>query len=171
MDHPAGLEAVRMRRNPAHCVHRNRATDHLVMLAPGPVGPRLIKDDLFLEGDMGKFGGDLADLRGRDAGGLFDRLGAVLIAEVAFGHQLEHRARLAAIGQRVGACQSWFDVRQFARGQRAFVRIPDQRIVVVVSRNQAVVGVARRINHQPAGVCVAHEVVEVDLLGAEQFVD
>ena len=64
MQRTTGLEAVRMRRNPAHRVHRDRAADHLVMLFAFPVGPWLVDDHLVGEGGLGKLGGKLADACG-----------------------------------------------------------------------------------------------------------
>ncbi len=50
MDCAAGMETVGMRRDAAHRMHRDRAADHLVMGAPGPVRPLHVQLDGLLEG-------------------------------------------------------------------------------------------------------------------------
>ena len=44
-----GVEAVRVRRDPAHGVHADRPADHLLVATPRPIRPRDVERDLFLE--------------------------------------------------------------------------------------------------------------------------
>ena len=46
---------------------------------------------------------------------------------------------------------------------------PAQRVAIGVAGEQAVVRAARVVDHQPVRVRVAHQVVEVDAVGPEQF--
>ena len=50
----AGVEAVGVGRNAAHRVHRDRPADHLLVPAPGVVGPGLVELDRLVEGDVGE---------------------------------------------------------------------------------------------------------------------
>ena len=63
VQHPAGLEAVGMRRDAAHGVHRHRAADGLVVAAAGAVGPRNVERDLLLEGGVRQLARDAPDGR------------------------------------------------------------------------------------------------------------
>ena len=53
--------------NTAHRMHRDGAADHLVLLAPGPVGPFDVEHDFLFERGFGQFGGDAADMVCGDA--------------------------------------------------------------------------------------------------------
>jgi hypothetical protein len=105
VDRETGVEAVGMGRDAAHRVHADRSSDHLVVAAPGPIGPRQIEDDLLGEGGVGELGGDAPDRRRRDAACRGRNVGAVLGVEITFGEELEHGHALAPIGQFVGSLQ------------------------------------------------------------------
>ena len=94
----AGVEAVAVRADAAHRVHRHRPADHLRVLAAPGVGPRDRQHELAVERRLGQFARDAADGGGGDAAAFADRVGRVLRVEVAFGDQLEHRHRGAAVG-------------------------------------------------------------------------
>ena len=49
--------------------------------------------------------------------------------------------------------------------------VEHQRLARGVAGEQAVVGGARRLDHQPGGVGVAAEIVEIDPVGLQQLVD
>ena len=105
MQDARGVEAVGVGRDAAHGVHADRAADHLVVPAAVPVGPGDVEGDLLLEGGMRQLGGDAADGGCRHAGHRRDVLGRVVGSEKALGHQLEHRHRLAPVGERECAGQ------------------------------------------------------------------
>ena len=46
-----------MRRNTAHGVHGDRPANHLVVFAPGPVGPLDVELDFLFESGVGQFSG------------------------------------------------------------------------------------------------------------------
>ena len=58
-----------------------------------------------------------------------------------------------------------------ARCERFGLCIPAQRLAVGVTRKEAIVLGARILDHEPRRVGVADEIVEVDLIGAEQLMD
>ncbi len=57
----AGLEAVRVGRDAAHRMHRDRPPAHRLVAPAGPVGPRHGNLDRLLERDVRELGGDAAD--------------------------------------------------------------------------------------------------------------
>ena len=142
-----------MGRDAAHGVHADGAADHLVVAAADPVGPGDVERDLFLEGGMRQLGGDAADGGGGDAGLLGDILRRVVGAEKALGQQLEHRHRLAPVGQAEGARQRRRQIGSEPARERAGLLIVDERIAARVAREQAIVGApGSRITSQGAFV-------------------
>ena len=171
MQHAGGVEAVGVGGDAAHGVHADGAADHLVVAAAEPVGPGNVEGDLLLEGGMRQLGGDAADGGGGDAGRLRDLLGRVLGAEEPLGQQLEHRHRVAPVGQAERARQGRRQIGDEAARERAGLLVVHQRHALVVAGEQAVVGGAGCLDHQPGRVGVAHEVLDIDLLGLEQLLD
>ena len=110
MQRAARVESVRMRRDAAHRVHRDRAADHFGVLAAVRVGPALRQADLLVERGFGELAREAADRVGGDAAGFRDRVGRVFVGEVAFGEELECGNRRAAVGQRVFADDERRDV-------------------------------------------------------------
>ena len=158
------LEAVGMGRDAAHGVEGDRPADEAVMPLAVHVGPWLLDGDRLVEGDAGDLGGKPADRLGGDAGLGRDRLRRVFRVEISFGKQLEGRharsaRRRAGSGPKAPAARPCVADRHDALGDR----LEDQRLAVGVAGEQAVVGRARRIDHQPGRVGIAHEIVDVDL--------
>ena len=85
VDGTAGMEAVGMSRNTAHGVHRDRPTDHRVVLASGPVGPGLVNLDLLLECGVRQFGGDATNRIGRNADRRRDGVWRIAVVKIAPG--------------------------------------------------------------------------------------
>ena len=167
----AGVEAVAVRADAAHRVHRDRAADHLGVLAAVRVGPRDRQRDGMVERGFGQFARDPADGVGGDPAAFADRVGRVLRVEVAFGDEVERRHRGAAIGQRDLADDRRRHVDAVRVGGGVGGAVEAQRLAVGIAREQAVVGAAGIAHHQPVRVGVAHQVVEVDAVGLEQFMD
>ena len=161
----AGVEAVGVGGDAAHGMHADRAADHLLVAATEPVGPGDVEGDLFLEGGMRQLGGDAADGGGGDAGLLGDPLGRIVGAEESLGQQLEHRNRLAPVGQAERARQRRRQIGSEPTREGLGLLVVDERTTLVVAREQTVVGGAGSADHQPGRVGVAHEVVDIDLLG------
>ena len=90
--------------------------------------------------------------------------------EIAFGDELEHRHGAAAVGQPRLADDARLDPRTHTARQTSRA-VEHQRFARVVAREQPIVGGARRLDHQPGGIGVAAEIVEIDLVGAQQLVD
>ena len=166
----AGLEPVRMRRDAAHCMERDRTATHRIVPPSGPIGPRDRQLDLLLERGLGDLGGEPPYRRSRDATGLRHRLGRIARVEIAFRHQLKHRDRASAVGQRSFADQARLGPRRHRARQRARP-FEHQGLAGLVAREKPVIGRTRGLDHQPGGVGVAHQVVRIDPVGLEQFVD
>ena len=98
MERTAGVEAVAVRADPAHRMHRHWPSDHLRMLAAPAVGPGDRQRQLGIERGLGEFARDAADGRCGDAAAFADRIRRILGVEVAVDDQLEDGARAAAVG-------------------------------------------------------------------------
>ena len=159
---PAGLEAVGVGRDAAHRVHRHRPAEEAGMLLAACVGPRLLDEHRPLERDMPDLGGDPADRRGRDAAALGHGLRRVGRVAIALGQMREHRHRAPAIRQASALPPSCGLRRGLGRQHGAGRRIEDERMALLVARKQAVRVGARGVDHQPAGVGQARQIVEVD---------
>ena len=171
MDRAAGVKSVRMGRDATHRVHRDGAADHLVLLAPGPVGPFDVEHDFLVERGLGQFGGDAPDMVGGDAGPQSRHLGTVSRIHIAVGHDLERRHGFAPVDQGKLADHRRGDARQSCIGDLAGILVPAQRLAVGPAGEQSVIGGAGIADHQPRRIGVAHQIVEIDLVGMEQFVD
>ena len=169
MQRTAGLEAVGMRGNPAHRMHRDRAADHLVMLFAFPVGPWLVDDHLAGEGGLGKVSGKLADARGTDADLRSHRFRRIIIGEIGVGHQHEGRNSHAAALHLDLALQRRLHRRIAVRRRLAGGAVDHLRRAVIITKEQPVIGRARIADHQPGGVGVAHKIVDIDLAGLHQL--
>ena len=170
MQRAAGLEPVRVGRDPAHRMQRDRPAAHRLVAPPGPVGPRHGELDFLLEGGAGHLGGEPANRRGRNAAGLGDGLRRVARIEIALGHQLEDRHGAPAVGQHRLADEAGRNSGRHAAGERSR-RFEDERLAGLVAGEEPVIRRARRLDHQPAGVGVAAEIVDIDPVGLQQFVD
>ena len=218
----AGVEAIAVRADAAHRVHRHRAADHLAVFAAVGVGPRDRQRDRMVERGLGEFPRNPADRVGGDTAAFADGIGRVLRIEVAFGDEVERRHCGAAVGERVfadhgrrdidgvgeGLCSSHCGRRGFCslpfaqrrgglgrscvwagritrrrsnplptspclrKGRGRCGRpIPAQRAPFGVAREQAVVGATGIADYQPMRIGVAHQIIEVDAIGLEQFMD
>ncbi len=171
MQRAAGLEAVGMGRDAAHRMHADRAPDHLLMAPAGRVGPGLVQHHRAGERDLRQLGRDPPDRRRRDPGRPCHRVGTVGGVEVALGQQLEHRPRVPLARQRDPALEVRPRVRIVRRADPLPRPVPAQRLAGAVAQDQAVVGAARVADHEPRGVGVAGQVVEIDAAGAQQLMD
>ena len=171
VDRAAGVKPVRMGGDAAHGVHRDRPADHLVLLAPGPVGPFDVEHDFLVERGLGQFGGDAPDVVCGHAGAQCRGFRAVIGIHVTVGHDLERGHGGAAVFQRVFADHGRRDPGEAGIGDLPGVLVPAQRFAVGAAGEQAVIGRTRVADHQPRRVGVAHQVVEIDLVGVQQFVD
>ena len=170
MQGAAGLEAVGVRRDAAHRVHRHRAAGHGRVALAAEVGPGAGKRDRALEGDLGELGGEAADGVGRDAAGRGDGLGGERGVEVGVGDQLEHRlgmggAEVEAAGER------GLQARRVGGRGAMLLAVPGERTAAAVAQDGAVAGRARVAVDEMGGVGPAQQVVEVDLAGGEEQVD
>ena len=167
---PAGLEAVGVRRNPAHGVEGDRAADHgLVPLAP-EVSPRLVDDDFLFKGRVRQLGRQPPDGHGRHAGSLGCGLRSVGRVEVALGQQHEHR--LVRLPLRIGPGLAQFGLHPgFVPGlERAAAPVEHQRLAVIITQEQAEISALGVALHQVARVGVTAEIVQIDLPRLEQLV-
>ena len=111
MNGAAGVEAVRMGRDAAHGMHRDRPANHPVMPAAGGVAPGDIERDGLIEGDIGKLGGDASD--GRRLGTpqrSATAIGTPIVGEIALSQKLEGRHRAPPVGQACRAMKRWPDL-------------------------------------------------------------
>ena len=96
----AGLEAVAVRADAAHGVHRHRPADGLgVHAAPG-IGPRDRQPDLLVEGGARQFAREAADGLRIDAAAVGDGVRRVVRGQIARREALERRHRALAVGER-----------------------------------------------------------------------
>ena len=150
VQHPAGLEAVGMRRDAAHGVHRHRPPDGLVVAAAGRVGPRHVERDLLLEGGVRQFARDAPDRVGRDrrspprpCPGAYSSARNRSAISAKLGRALRPSASL-----NVPTSAGEMSVRvASASAPRGLVE--GERLAVVVAREQSVVGRAGILDHQP----------------------
>ena len=170
MQDAAGVEAIGVGGDAAHGVHAHRPAHHLLMPAAEPVGPGNVERDLLLERRMRQLGGDPPNGRRRNSRLLLRPLGRVLGRDKAFGHELEHRNRLAVIGETEAARQRQAFILAKRAHQLARTLVEAERIAGVVAREQAVVLCTRIPDHQPRRIGVARQIVEIDLLGLQQLV-
>ena len=160
-----------MGRDAAHGMHRHRPTDHLVVAPPGPVGPGLVDHDGLFEGGMRQFGGDAPDDVGPDAGFGGHGIGRVLRLEAAGGDEMEGRHRGAAVGQEDLAGELRLGIDPVCGDDRLGRGVEDQGLAGGVTGEQAVIGGALILDHEPRRIGVATEIFLVDLAGAQQFLD
>ena len=99
-----------MRSDAAHRVHRDRATDHLRVLAAVRVGPALRQRDCLVECGLGEFARESADRFGRYAARFGDAVRRVLVGHETLGEQLERRHHNAPVSERVFADDQGSDV-------------------------------------------------------------
>ena len=92
------MKTVGMGRDSAHGMHRDGATNHLLMMLPAPICPRLIKGNFLLESNFGKFCCNAADSVSVDTGLVGDCIWAILIVEITFCQQLKYGPRFSAVG-------------------------------------------------------------------------
>ena len=155
----------------AHRVHRDGAADHFVLSAAGPICPFDVEDDFLVEGGLGQFGGDTADMVRRYTGSQRSGFRAVIGVHVSVGHQLEGGDGGAAVIQRYFADHFRRDAGEACVGNLAGVVVPAQRLAVRPAGEQPVIRRPRVPYHQPWRVGVTHQVIEIDLVGVQQFVD
>ena len=166
------LEPVGMGRQAAHGMERHRPADEALVALAVHVGPWLLDDDRLVEGDAGDLGRKAADGGGGDAG-----LGRDRFRRVFFGRGIFRRATGTTARQNGRPASS---TRPESAG-RAPLRadghdllghgLVDQRPALGVAREQPVVGRAGRVDHQPGGIGIADQIVDVDLARLEQFMD
>ena len=170
MQGAAGLEPVRVGGDPAHCVQRDRSATHRLVAPPRPVGPRHRELDFLLEGGTSHLGSQPANGRGRNAAGLGDGFRCVTRVEITLGHQLKDRDRAPAIGQHRVADEAGRNSGRHTAGERSR-RFEDQRLAGLVAGEEPVIRRPRRLDHQPAGVGIAAQIVDIDPVGLQQFMD
>ena len=164
------MEAVAVGGDAAHGVHADRPADHLLVPLALPVGPGDVEDHFLLERCMRQLGGDAADGGRRHARLLLGALGRILLRQEALGQQLEHRHRLAPVGKLERARQRRLQACLEPALERARSLVVHQRVAGGIAREQAVVLLAGIADHQPGRVGVAHQVLDIDLLGCQQLV-
>ena len=155
MQRAAGVEAVRMRRDAAHRMHRDRPAAHRLVPPPGPVGPRHRRARSPARRRRARSrrrGGGSSPPgcrrsrrppRARSADRDSARRRAGRPARRAGRRAAPHRRRARA------TTPAAMRARQRSRG------FEHQRIAGLVAGEQPVIGRARRLDHQPGGVGVA----------------
>ena len=170
VDGAAGVEPIGMCRDAAHRMHRHRPAGHRCVPPPRRIGPRLVQLDRLVERNVGQFAGDAADRRRRDAAGFRHHIGSIAAVEIALSKQMEHRQRAAPVGERDLAGDLRLHPRRVGIDRGGRDAIPGQRPAIRVARDQAIIGAARIAYHQPGGVGVAGQEIQVDAVGLQQFV-
>ena len=166
------LEAIGMCGNAAHCMHRNRAADDLVVTLARHVGPGLVDNNFFFKRDAGDFGGQIADRLCGNAGLAGNRFRRVIGHKIFLRHQFQHWHSLftgtncTAIRQSDRTGHARCDIFCLGRLHRA-VGDQHQRGAVAIARNQTMILVAQGLHHQPGGVGIAIEIIQIDFAQAE----
>ena len=166
------LEAVGMGRDAAHGMERHRPADEAVMPLAVHVGPGLVDEDRLVEGDAGDLGGKPADRRRRRRRSRPRRPRAHIsdrgIFRRAAGTTAPRSARRRARSGPTAPAARPSCRRDTARS----VTVSKTSGLPSPSRaNRPWSAVARRVDHQPGRVGVAHQIVDIDLARLEQFVD
>ena len=194
-----GVEAVAMRADAAHRMHRHRARTHRLVPSSVRIGPGDRQFERLVEGGFGQFARDAADGVRRNAAAFGNGIRRVLRIEIALGEQMEDRQRLAAVGQRhfadhgrrnVGSVGGRTGSLPCSQGRVGvgWIVLHDnplpasplqgrgrsnsaQRAAFCITKKQSIVGATRIADHQPMRIGVAHQVIEIDAIGLQQFVD
>ena len=165
----AGMEAVGMGGDAAHGMHGDGAADHLLVPPSGPVGPGYVEGDFLLEGGMGDLGSEPLDCRGIEASLFGNGIRRIGWVEIPFGQQFEGRNGFPAVRQDMFAGEIRRNVC-FQRGDHcAAALVEGERAALGIAGEQAVIGGARILDHQPGRVRVAHQIVQIDFAGAQQL--
>src|SRR6516162_322956 len=170
MQRATGLEPVRMGRDPAHRMYGDRAAAHRIMAASSPVCPWQGELDLLFESDTPEIGGQSPDRRGRNAAGLSDRLGRVAGVKIALGHELKDWDGAPPAGQRSFANKTSRDTRRDTARERSG-RPEHEWLASLAAGKEPVIGRTRRLDYQPGGIAVTNQIIEIDPIGFEQFVN
>ena len=161
-----------MRGDTPHRVHRDGPPGHRLVAATGPVRPRDIDRDFVFERGVGEFRGDTPDLRCVDPDPFRDRVRRIGGVEIAFHEQVKCRHDGATVRGREFADHGRARPGIIGRHERVGVAIETQRLRGFrIEREQTVIGRTGFLDHEPAGVRIAREIVPVDALGTQQFVD
>jgi len=119
---------------------------------------------------VGHFGGEASNGGRRDAAGLGDRFGCVAGVQITLGDELKDRDGAPAARHRCLADQTGRNSRRQATGERSR-RLQNEGFTGIVAREEPVIRRSWGLDHQPGGVGVAAEVIDIDVVGLEQFVD
>ncbi len=164
-----GMEAVGMGGNAAHGVHGDGPPDDMGVTAPCPVGPRLLDANLFLEGGIGQFTRDPADMVGGNPGAGGSHLGAVGGLHAAAREQLVSRPRHDAFFDLDRAGQPDADIGPKRIGGLAGTPVDGERVAVGIAGEAAVIGVLGGVDHQPWRVGIARQPVVIDAARGNQL--
>ena len=171
VDGAAGVKAVGMGGYAAHGMDADRSADHAVVAPTGPVGPRLLDDNILLEGGVRQFGGDSANGLGSQPHPRSHRVGAVLLVKVPLGQDVERWPGASSVGKVNRALEARRRVTRQGAGNRTLAVVPAEDPAVLVTGETTVLGPARILDHQPAGVGIAAQVFDIHLAGPQQLVD
>ena len=119
---------------------------------------------------MSELIGEPPDRRGRDAARFGNRRRSIARIEIALGHELKDGDGAPTIGQRRIANEAGGNARRRAAGERSG-SLKNERLARRVAGEQPVISRSRRLNHQPRGVGITNEIVEIDPIGFEKLVD
>ena len=168
----AGVEAVAVRGDAAHRVHRHRPAGHLRVLAAVRVGPGDRQLQRIVERGRGQFAGDAADACRPECRSVRRPRPANIADRDSARRRGGRRGVALRPSASVNSPTTTGETPVALASAAAFgVAVPAQRRAVGVAREQAVIGRARVVDHQPVRVGVAHQVVQVDAVGLQQFMD
>src|SRR6516162_8251235 len=138
MQRAAGLEAIRMRGNPAHSMQRDWTATHCVVASTSPIGPRHRELDFLLKRGMRYFRRKPPNGFRRDPATFRDRFGRVARIEITFGHKLKDGDGATTVRQRRISDKTSYNTcrrptRQRSRG------LKDKRIAGFVAGKEPVI--------------------------------
>ena len=99
MQRATGLKPVRVGRNAAHRMQRDRAASHRFVAPARPIGPRHGEFDFLVKCSARHLGREPPDCRRPYPASAGDALGRVAGVQIALGNKLEHRHGSPAIGK------------------------------------------------------------------------
>ena len=171
MQRPAGMKPVGVRRYAPHGVKADGPADHVIMLPTSEIRPRQIDSDFFLERGMGQLGSQAPD-RIRCKPGLVPRQPRARRPDQGNAAPMSSNAgtRSAPIGQRFRAPIS-AGIGVFVESRPDPSRVLSQHCALPPSSRTNRPSSARSfvLDHEPPGVRVPSQVVEVDLIGEQKL--
>jgi hypothetical protein len=164
MDGAANVEAVRMGRDAAHGMHRDRASAHTLVVHPMAIGRRDRKLDCLLERHLGELSRNPPDGGGRDAAARGDRIGCIGLVEIALRNERKDRHARAPV-DHMAAGEGRTDIGRAGVHRAPGNAIPSQRRACAIAQHESIVRGAGFADDQDRRIGMGYQIIEVDAAG------